>query len=138
MPLNTHRLPSGEWQYVLPADTTALMRCAVVALLSTAEDLNARDFTARCTRAGGAMAMLFGGLEANNRIRFVGRWRLDEVYRYLHVQDQPVMAGVAATMLGDGDFRLNLLSFPPGAVGGPPFPDPLAPLANEVPAPIHE
>jgi hypothetical protein len=43
-----------------------------------------------------------------------------------------VMAGVAATMLRGGDYRLNL---PPSSAlpGGPPFPALLAQEAEEVP-----
>jgi hypothetical protein len=120
-PLNAYKTPDGTWQYVLPADVTALLRSAVALLPHT--DLAARDFTARCTRAGGAMALLCGGIGAD-RIRLIGRWRSDEIYRYLHVQAQPVMAEVAATMLRGGDFRLNSQPFPTGSPGDPPFPDP--------------
>lgn len=40
------------------------------------------------------------------------RWRSDEVYRYLHVQAQPVMASVDATMLCSSNFCVNLPPFP--------------------------
>ncbi|KAI2496274.1 hypothetical protein MHU86_18231 [Fragilaria crotonensis] len=53
----------------------------------------------------------------------------------LHVQAQPVMAGVAAIMLRGGDFRLNIPPFPAPASlrmpGAPPFLDPhLAPMGG--------
>jgi hypothetical protein len=35
----------------------------------------------------------------SDRIRLIGRWRSDEMYRYLHVQSQPTMAGISAAML---------------------------------------
>ena len=80
--------------------------------------------------------MLCGGIDSD-RIHLIVRWRSDEMYRYLHVQAQPIMSGVAATMLRGGDYRLN--SSPPSVapLGDPPFPDLLAPVAEEVPDPVE-
>ena len=64
------------------------------------------DVTVRSTRAGGAMALLCAGVDSN-RIRLVGRWRSDEMYRYLHVQAQPVMTGLSSAMLQGGTFRMT-------------------------------
>ena len=71
------------------------------------------------------MAMLCGGIESDH-IRLIGRWRSDEMYRYLHVQaQQPIMSGVAANMLRGGNYRL--LPPPSGAPSdAPPLPDTLA------------
>ena len=88
-PLNAFRRHGHPWRFVLAADINALL---------PQSDLDARDFSARCTRAGVAMALLCGGI-GSDRIRLISRWRSDEVYRYLHVHAQPVMAGAAATML---------------------------------------
>ena len=137
-PINAFRLsPDDRWQFVMPSDVTTILRRAVTLLPPSLTDFAASDISARSTRAGGAMAMLCGGIDSD-RIRLIGRWRSDEMYRYLHVQAQPVMAGVAATMLRGGNYRLNT---PPSsaAPGGPPFPSsPLALLAEEVPPPIQE
>ena len=64
------------------------------------------DVSVRSTRAGGAMALLCAGVDID-RIRLIGRWRSDEMYRYLHVQAQPVMNGLSAAMLTGGSFRLT-------------------------------
>lgn len=131
-PLNAYRSSAtARWRFVLPTDVTSLLRRAVTLLPSSLTDFSPRDISARSTRAGGAMAMLCGGIDSD-RIRLIGRWRSDEMYRYLHVQAQPVMAGVAAIMLRGGDYRLNC---PPisAAVGGPPILAPQAPVAEEVP-----
>ena len=137
-PINAFRpTPEAPWQFVLPSDVTTLLRRAVGLLPPALTDFTARDISARSTRAGGAMAMLCGGIDSD-RIRLIGRWRSDEMYRYLHVQAQPIMAGVAAIMLRGGDYRLNT---PPSSAGsgGPPFPSStLALLAEEVPPPILE
>ena len=65
-----------------------------------------RDVSARSTRAGGAMALLCAGVDSDI-LRMVGRWKSDEMFRYLHVQAHPIMNGLAAAMLTGGDFRLT-------------------------------
>ena len=100
-------------------------------------DFSARDISARSTRAGGAMAMLCGGIDSD-RIRLIGRWRSDEMYRYLHVQCQPIMAGVATIMLRGGDYRLNSPPLSAGTGGPPLSSSQLAQLAEDVPAPLEE
>ena len=52
------------------------------------------------------MALLCAGVD-RDQIRLVGRWRSDEMYRYLHVQAQPVMNGLAAAMLLGDSLRLT-------------------------------
>ena len=121
-PLNAFRSSvTAPWQFILPADVTALLRRAERLLPPSLSDFSANDISARSTRAGGAsMAMLCGGIDSD-RIRLIGRWQSDEMYRYLHVQAQPIMSGVTATMLHGGDYRLNV---PPSVPlpGNPPNP----------------
>ena len=50
------------------------------------------------------MALLCAGVDSSNLIRMIGRWRSDEMYRYLHVQAQPVMNGLAAATMLRGGF----------------------------------
>ena len=64
------------------------------------------DVSIRSTRSGGAMALLFAGVDSHC-LRLIGRWRSDEMFRYLHMQAQPIMNGLAAAMLRGGDFRLT-------------------------------
>jgi hypothetical protein len=40
-------------------------------------------------------------------IRLIGRWRSDEMLRYLHLQAEPVMRNFAARMLTHGNFVLH-------------------------------
>ena len=131
-PLNTFRArPADAWQFVRPLDITTLLHQVVRLLPPSLSDFAASDISARSTRAGGTMAMLCGGIDSDRNC-LIGRWRSDEMYRYLHVQAQPIMPGVAATMLRGGDYRLN--SSPPSTApsGGPPFPALLAQEAEEV------
>ena len=116
-----------RWLYVLPTDITNLLR--TVACRSPSDSGFApTDVSARSTRAGGAMAMLCAAIDSD-RIRLTGQWRSDEMYRYLHVQAQPVMSGVAAAMLCGGDFRLNLPALPAAVVPSPPASGPTLALA---------
>ena len=94
-PLNAY-FHLGAWSYVLPAAVTSLIRLA--AATSGPLDFAPSLLSARSTRSGGAMALLNGGVDSD-RIRLIGRWRSDEMYRYLHVQSQPAMTGTAAAML---------------------------------------
>ena len=52
------------------------------------------------------MALLCAGINSD-RLRLIGRWQSDEMFRYLHVQAQPIMNGLAAAMIRGGDFRLT-------------------------------
>lgn len=61
--------------------------------------------SARSLRASGAMALLCANVDTD-RIQLIGRWRSDEMLRYLHVQAEPVMRNFAARMLQGGHFSL--------------------------------
>ncbi|KAI2503278.1 hypothetical protein MHU86_11215 [Fragilaria crotonensis] len=104
-PLNAYRRPGATaWSFVLPSDLTSRLRTALA--LHPDPAYAASDVSIRSTRAGGAMALLCAGVDSD-RIRLLGRWRSDEMYRYLHVQAQPVMTGLAAAMLRGGSYRLT-------------------------------
>jgi hypothetical protein len=103
-PLNAYALaPGAPLRFILPADLTRRLRTALVIYPDPA--YASADVSARSTRAGGAMALLCAGVDSD-RIRLIGRWLSDELYRYLHVQAQPIMTGIAAAMLRGGSFRL--------------------------------
>jgi hypothetical protein len=63
------------------------------------------DVNARSLRAGGAMALLCGRVDAPT-IRLVGRWQSDAMFRYLHSQTVPVLQNLAHTMVQHGNYRL--------------------------------
>ena len=96
-PLNAFRgHATRPFRYILASDLTARIRAALLLHPDPAYTLS--DVSVRSTRSGGAMALLCAGVDSD-RIRLIGRWRSDEMYRYLHVQAQPVMTGLAAAML---------------------------------------
>ena len=50
------------------------------------------------------MALLVAKVDPNV-IQMLGRWRSDEMFRYLHLSAEPIMRDFARRML-DADFRL--------------------------------
>ena len=63
------------------------------------------DVSARCLRAAGATALLLAKVDPDV-IRLIGRWRSDEMLRYLHVQAYPLMRDYARQMLTAGMYTL--------------------------------
>jgi hypothetical protein len=88
---------------------TSLLRLSAAVLFPTLGFLPT-DISARALRAGGAMALLCAQVDSDV-IKLLGRWRSDEMLRYLHLQAYPKMHTFAQLMVANGDFRL--LSRPP-------------------------
>ncbi|MGH7974089.1 MAG: hypothetical protein ACREBR_01085 [bacterium] len=63
------------------------------------------NISARSLRSGGATALLCSRVPTDT-IRLMGRWRSDEVLRYLHVQAQPVVQPFAQLMVQFGQYSL--------------------------------
>ena len=51
------------------------------------------------------MALLCGQVDSDI-IKLVGRWRSDEMLRYLHLQAYPLMMHLAPSMVRGGQFRM--------------------------------
>jgi hypothetical protein len=90
---------------VSPSHITVALRGAVGLFDSREIGFLATDISARSLRAAGAMALLCSHVDTDI-IRLIGRWRSDEMLRYLHVQAEPLMRDFASRMLHRGDFRL--------------------------------
>jgi hypothetical protein len=92
------------WQSIT---TTLLTEHLRNALSSFPEDLGVTpaNISVRSLRASGAMALLCADVDPD-RIRLLGRWRSDEMLRYLHVQAFPIVAPLAAQMLRHGFYTL--------------------------------
>jgi hypothetical protein len=65
--------------------------------------IEASEISERSLRAGGAMVLLYCGIDMNN-IRMIGRWNSDAMKRYLHVQVQPVMGDYVTHMYNQGTY----------------------------------
>ena len=63
------------------------------------------DVSARSLRAGGAMRLMCAGVDSDV-IQLMGRWRSDEMMKYLHIQAAPVMRNFAKRMYNAGSFSL--------------------------------
>ena len=66
---------------------------------------NPGDVSARSLRAGGAMSLMYSGVDSDV-IQLMGRWRSDEMMKYLHIQAAPVMRNFAKRMYNAGSFSL--------------------------------
>ena len=94
---------NGKWKEVTSTNVTKLLRQAAAQLPQY--NLQPRDISARSLRAAGAMALLCDNVDSD-RIRLLGRWRSDEMLRYLHLQAKPIMEGFAERMLQGGNYQL--------------------------------
>ncbi len=97
---------------IAPADITALLRASVT-LLGPQYGFLPDNVSARSLRAAGAMALLCADVDTD-RIRLLGRWQSDQMFRYLHVQAEPVMRHFSSRMLHVAITRFcqTKLSFP--------------------------
>jgi hypothetical protein len=89
---------TGRWHRISPSHITDALRATVATCDSNHLGFLHTDVSARSLRAAGAMALLCAEVDTDI-IRLIGRWRSDEMLRYLHVQAEPVMRGFAPRML---------------------------------------
>jgi hypothetical protein len=105
-----------RWEAVTTSHLTTTLHRAVETL-GPAAGLAPADISVHSLRASGATALFCAQVDTD-RICLLGRWRSDEMLRYLHVQAYPVVADLAPIMLHRGNFHLipnqHLPPFPPG------------------------
>jgi hypothetical protein len=65
----------------------------------------ATDVSARCLRAAGANALLNARVDPEI-ISLIGRWRSDQMLRYLTLQNSTIMKDFARRMLESGNYTL--------------------------------
>ena len=94
-----------RWAKITPSLITNTLRNAVTYLSPASLGFLPSDVSARCLRAAGANALLCANIDTDI-IRLLGRWRSDEMLRYLHLQAAPVMKNFARAMLSGGTFTL--------------------------------
>ena len=88
-----------------PADLTAILRLSVTVLGAQFGFLPSDVSAWRSLWAAGAMALLCAHVDSD-RIRLLGRWKSDQMFRYLHVQAEPVMRNFSSRMLHGGTYTL--------------------------------
>jgi hypothetical protein len=82
---------------VTPSLITSTLRDAVT-FLGTDLGFLPSEVSARSLRAGGAMALLVSKVDTD-MIQLLGRWRSDEMFRYLHLTAEPITKEFARLML---------------------------------------
>jgi len=93
-----------RWCCIASTHLTAILRTAIL-VMGDQHGLQPSDVTARSLRTSGAMALLCANVDTD-RIRLIGRWRSDEMFRYLHTQAAPLTKDLALRMLNHGSFVL--------------------------------
>ena len=93
---------TGRHYWISSRHVTDDLRRAAADLHSTL-GIPPKDISARSLRPGGATAMLCAGID-RDITRLVGRWKSDEMLKYLHAQATPQMQHYARQMLTAGHF----------------------------------
>ena len=84
---------------------TAHIKATVKLFAGTHLGFMHKDLSARSLQTAGAMARLCSGVD-NDIISLIGRWRSDEMLRYLHVQAEPIMRNFSKLMISHGNYNL--------------------------------
>ena len=103
-PLHIYYDETGTKRAVSSAMITSILRVAALTIPGHA-GVNPSKIAARSLRASGAMALLLGGFDPD-KIRIVGRWKSDAMFRYLHAHAEPLVRENARLMFAGGHFNL--------------------------------
>jgi hypothetical protein len=90
--------------YVTPNDISLTLKTSV-RTIGPSLGFSHKDVSARSLRAAGAMALLSAHVDTNT-IQLLGRWRSDEMLKYLTVQAQPIMRDFSSPMLQGGRYTV--------------------------------
>ena len=88
-----------------PPKITEHLKTTVKLFAGTPLGSTHHDVSARSLRASGAMALLYSGVD-KDIISLIGRWRSDEMMRYLHMQAEPIMRNFFKLMIGHGNYNI--------------------------------
>ena len=94
---STNRLVSS-------AMVTSLLKSAALTIPGHAR-VNPDNIAAQSLRSSGAMALLLSGVDPE-KIRILGRWRSDAMFRYLHSHALPLIQDNSWLMFSGGHYRL--------------------------------
>jgi hypothetical protein len=95
---------NNKAHYVTPDDISLTLKSSVRSI-GPSLGFNHKDVSARSLRAAGAMALLSAHVDTDT-IQLLGRWRSDEMLKYLTVQAQPIMRDFSSRMLQGGRYTL--------------------------------
>jgi hypothetical protein len=100
-PIYTYYMTNTPHKITTSMLTTQLRQSCLA--LGSAVGIHPSDISVRSLRSSGAMALLCADVDSE-RIRLLGRWKSDEMLRYLHVQALPIVAPLATLMVQHGHF----------------------------------
>ena len=103
-PLHVFYDGTGTKRSVSSAMITSLLRAAALSIPGYA-GVNPDNIAARSLRSSGAMALLLGGVDPD-KIRIVGRWKSDAMFRYLHAHALPLIQDNSSIMYTAGHYSL--------------------------------
>ena len=103
-PLHVYYDETGTKRAVSSAMITSLLRSAALTIPGHA-GVDPTNIAARSLRSSGAMALLLGGIDPD-RIRILGRWRSDAMFRYLYSHALPLIEDNSRIMFRGGHYSL--------------------------------
>ena len=103
-PLSAYFLHNAQHPKHLPSAVLTLALRQAATLLGPRLGFKPLDISARSLRAGGATALLCANV-SGDFIKLLGRWRSDEMLRYLHLQAYQRMKDIAPAMVQSGAFE---------------------------------
>ena len=103
-PLHVYFDDTGRKRSVSSAMITSILRAAALTIPGHS-GVNPDNIAARSLRSSGAMALLLGGVDPD-KIRIVGRWRSDAMFRYLHGHALPLIQDNSRIMFTGGHYQL--------------------------------
>ena len=90
---------------VTPNKIMAHLKATVKLFAGTHLGFTHQDVSSSSLRAAGSMALLCSGVD-NDIIGLIGRWRSNEMLRYLHEQAEPIMRNFSKLMISHGNYNL--------------------------------
>ena len=103
-PLHVYYDDHGTKRAVSSAMITSLLRSAALTIPGHA-GVQPNNIAARSLRSSGAMALLLGDVDPN-KIRILGRWRSDAMFRYLYGHALPLVQHNSRLMFSGGHYTL--------------------------------
>ena len=92
------------WRSIMTMVLTKQLRLTVTTM-GASYGILPNDISIRSLRSSGAMALLCARVDTDT-IRLLGRWHLDEMLCYVHVQAFPLVTPLASQMLRQGSYTL--------------------------------
>ena len=94
--------PEGRWRKITPNMISKTLK-TTVGFCRPNLGFEAKDVYSCYLHAAGDMALLYSGVDSNIT-NLIGRWRSNNILKYLHVQAEPLMINFLWLMLTHGNY----------------------------------